>query len=110
MPPRHEPAKRAIETALATVDGVKVHLEPFVKGTPRRDDIRITGSAAGGLSSENMKGESGILLADGSFGETKMAPSYIHEMYGLSRSPAMKAPAKSNTYQEGQMRNPRFSP
>jgi hypothetical protein len=31
-------------------------------------------------------------------------------MYGLSRAPAMKAPAKSNTYQEGQMRNPRFSP
>jgi hypothetical protein len=39
-----------------------------------------------------------------------MAQSYIHEMYGLSRGAAVKAPVKSNTYQEDRMRNPRFSP
>jgi hypothetical protein len=48
--------------------------------------------------------------ADGSFGETEMAQSYIHEMYGSSRASAIKVSANSNTYQEGQMRAPRFSP
>jgi hypothetical protein len=51
---RHEQAKRAIGTALATVDGLQVHLEPLITGTQRRNDIRITGSAASGLSSEEM--------------------------------------------------------
>jgi hypothetical protein len=39
-----------------------------------------------------------------------MAQLYIHEMYGSSRGAAMKAPANSNTYQEGQIRAPGFSP
>jgi hypothetical protein len=43
---RHEQAKRVIGTALATVEGVQVHLEPLITGTQRRNDIRITGSAA----------------------------------------------------------------
>jgi hypothetical protein len=51
---RHEQAKRAIGTALATVEGVQVHLEPLVTGTRRRNDIRITGSASSGLSSEDI--------------------------------------------------------
>ncbi|GFZ50354.1 hypothetical protein JCM24511_08111, partial [Saitozyma sp. JCM 24511] len=51
---RHEQAKRAVGTALATVEGVQVHLEPFITGTQRRNDIRITGSAAIGLSSEDL--------------------------------------------------------
>jgi hypothetical protein len=50
----HGQAKRAIGTALVTVDGVQVHLEPFVPGTQRRDDIRIIGSAASGLSTEDI--------------------------------------------------------
>jgi hypothetical protein len=51
---RHEQAKRAIGTALATLEGVQVRLEPLVIGTQRRDDIRITGSASSGLSSEDI--------------------------------------------------------
>jgi hypothetical protein len=50
---RHEQAKRLIGTALATVEGVQVHLEPFITGTQRRNDIRIIGSASRGLSSED---------------------------------------------------------
>ena len=51
---RHEQAKRAIGTALATLEGVQVHLEPLITGTQRRNDIRITGSASSGLSSEDI--------------------------------------------------------
>jgi hypothetical protein len=51
---RHEQAKRAIGTALATLEGVQVHLEPLIAGTQRRNDIRITGSASSGLSSEDI--------------------------------------------------------
>jgi hypothetical protein len=51
---QHEQAKRAIGTALATVEGVQVHLEPLITGTQRRNDIRITGSAASGFSSEHI--------------------------------------------------------
>jgi hypothetical protein len=40
---RHEQAESAIGTALATLEGVQVRLEPLVIGTQRRDDIRITG-------------------------------------------------------------------
>jgi hypothetical protein len=36
------------------VEGVQVHLEPLVTGTRRRNDIRITGSASSGLSSEDI--------------------------------------------------------
>jgi hypothetical protein len=35
-------------------EGVQVHLEPLITGTQRRNDIRITGSAPGGLSSEDI--------------------------------------------------------
>jgi competence CoiA-like predicted nuclease len=38
---RHEQANRDIATALATVEGVKVYLEPFITGTQRRDDISV---------------------------------------------------------------------
>jgi hypothetical protein len=51
---RQEQAKRTIGTALATLEGVQVHLEPFVNGTQRRDDIRIIESASSGLSSEDI--------------------------------------------------------
>ncbi|RSH85394.1 hypothetical protein EHS25_004790 [Saitozyma podzolica] len=51
---RHEQAQRAIGTALATVEGVQVHLKPLITGTQRRNDIRITRSAASGLSSEDI--------------------------------------------------------
>lgn len=51
---RHEQAKRTIGMALATVEGVQVHLEPMITGTQRRNDIRITGSASSGLSSEDI--------------------------------------------------------
>ncbi|GFZ44382.1 hypothetical protein JCM24511_02104 [Saitozyma sp. JCM 24511] len=51
---RHEQAKQAIGQALATVEGVQVHLEPLITGTQRWNDIRITGSAASGLSSEDI--------------------------------------------------------
>jgi hypothetical protein len=51
---RNEQAKRAIGTALSTVQGVQVHLEPLITGTQRRNDVRITGSAASGLSSEDI--------------------------------------------------------
>jgi hypothetical protein len=51
---KHEPAKHETGQALATLDGVQVHLEPFVPGTQRRNDIRITGSASRGLSSEDI--------------------------------------------------------
>jgi hypothetical protein len=51
---RHEQAKRAIGTALATVEGVQVHLEPLIAGTQCRNDIRITGSVSSGLSSEDI--------------------------------------------------------
>ncbi|RSH85488.1 hypothetical protein EHS25_004884 [Saitozyma podzolica] len=47
-------ATRTIETALPTLDGVQVHLEPLITGTQRRNDIRITGSAARGLSNEDI--------------------------------------------------------
>jgi hypothetical protein len=50
----HEQAKRAIGTALATVKGVPTNMEPLVTGTQRRDDRRIIGSAASGLSSEDI--------------------------------------------------------
>jgi hypothetical protein len=53
---RHEQAKQAertIGTALATLARVQARLEPLIIGTQRRDDIRITGSAASGLSSED---------------------------------------------------------
>jgi hypothetical protein len=40
---RHEQAKRAIGTALGTLEGVQVHLEPLITGTQRRNDLRITG-------------------------------------------------------------------
>ncbi|RSH94163.1 hypothetical protein EHS25_003966 [Saitozyma podzolica] len=51
---RHEQAKHTIGTALATLAGVQVHLEPLITGTQRRNDIRITGSASSGLSSEDI--------------------------------------------------------
>jgi hypothetical protein len=51
---RHEQAKRTIGTALATLEGVHVRLEPLVFGTQLRDDIRITGSASSGLGSEDI--------------------------------------------------------
>jgi hypothetical protein len=51
---RHEQAKRVIGQALATLEGVQVQVEPLVIGTQRRDDIRIIGSAASGLSSEDI--------------------------------------------------------
>jgi hypothetical protein len=51
---RHEQAKRAIGTALATLKGVQVRLEPLVIGTQRRDDIRISGSAPSGLGREDI--------------------------------------------------------
>jgi hypothetical protein len=51
---RHEQSKRTIGTALATLEGVQVRLERFVTGTRSRDDIRIIGSAASGLSSEDI--------------------------------------------------------
>jgi hypothetical protein len=38
----------------ATVEGVEVHLEPLITGTQRRNDVRITGSASSGLSSEDI--------------------------------------------------------
>jgi hypothetical protein len=47
-------AERTIGTALATLARVQVRLEPLIIGTQRRDDIRITGSAASGLSSEDI--------------------------------------------------------
>jgi hypothetical protein len=47
-------AKRTIGTVLATLEGVQVHLEPLITGTQRRNDIRITGSASSGLSSEDI--------------------------------------------------------
>jgi hypothetical protein len=34
---------------------VQVHLEPLITGTQRRNDIRITRSAASGLSSEDIR-------------------------------------------------------
>jgi hypothetical protein len=51
---RHEQAKRAVGTAVGTVEGVQVHPEPLITGTQRRNDIRITGSAAIGLSREDI--------------------------------------------------------
>ncbi|RSH89946.1 hypothetical protein EHS25_001932 [Saitozyma podzolica] len=36
------------------LEGVQVHLEPTITGTQRRNDIRITGSAPSGLSSEDI--------------------------------------------------------
>jgi hypothetical protein len=51
---RHEQAKPTIGTALATLEGVQVHLEPLITGTQRRNDIRITGSVSSGLSSEDI--------------------------------------------------------
>ncbi|GFZ48405.1 hypothetical protein JCM24511_06153 [Saitozyma sp. JCM 24511] len=44
----------AMVTAIATVEGVQVHLEPLITGTQRRNDIRIAGSTASGLSSEDI--------------------------------------------------------
>jgi hypothetical protein len=43
-----------IGTALVTVEGVQVHLEPFVAGTQRGSGLKITGSAPSGLSSEDI--------------------------------------------------------
>jgi hypothetical protein len=51
---RHEQAKRTIGKALAMMDEVHVPLEPLITGTQRRKDIRITGSAASGLSSADI--------------------------------------------------------
>jgi hypothetical protein len=51
---RHEQAESAIGTALATLKGVQVRLEPLVIGTQRRDDIRISGSAPSGLGREDI--------------------------------------------------------
>jgi hypothetical protein len=51
---RHEQAKRTIGTALATLEGVQVHLETSVTDTGHGDDIRIIGSAASGLPSEDI--------------------------------------------------------
>jgi hypothetical protein len=51
---RHEQAKRTIGTALATLEGVQVHLEPLITRTQRRNDIRITGSASSGLGREDI--------------------------------------------------------
>ncbi|GFZ50366.1 hypothetical protein JCM24511_08123, partial [Saitozyma sp. JCM 24511] len=44
----------AVGTAVGTVEGVQVHLEPLINRTQRRKDIRITGSASSGLSSEDI--------------------------------------------------------
>jgi hypothetical protein len=50
---RHEQAKLTIGTALATLERLQVHLEPLITFSQRRNDIRITGSATSGLSSED---------------------------------------------------------
>jgi hypothetical protein len=50
----HKQSNRAIGAALATVEGVQVHLEPINSDTQCRDDISIIGSAARGLSSEDI--------------------------------------------------------
>jgi hypothetical protein len=47
-------ARRTIGTALATLEGVQVYLEPLITGVQRRNDISFTGSAASGLSSEDI--------------------------------------------------------
>ncbi|GFZ46026.1 hypothetical protein JCM24511_03760 [Saitozyma sp. JCM 24511] len=47
-------AKRTNGTALATVEGVQVHLEHSITSTQRRNDIRITGSAVSGPSREDI--------------------------------------------------------
>jgi hypothetical protein len=40
--------------ALATLEGVQGHLEPFITCAQRRNDIRIFGSAASGLLNEDI--------------------------------------------------------
>jgi hypothetical protein len=47
---RHEQVKYAIKRALETAEGVQVRLEPFIADTNRRNDLRVTGSEASGLS------------------------------------------------------------
>jgi hypothetical protein len=48
---RHEQVKRAIATALCKIEGVQVAVEPHIGNTNRRNDIRVTGSEASGMSS-----------------------------------------------------------
>jgi hypothetical protein len=47
---RHEQVKYAIKRALETAEGVQVRVEPFIADTNRRNDLRVTGSEASGLS------------------------------------------------------------
>ena len=47
---RHEQVKRAIASALSKIQGVAVVVEPLIGGTARRNDIRVTGNPASGVS------------------------------------------------------------
>jgi hypothetical protein len=49
---RHEQAKRAVGTAVGTVEGVQVHPEPLITGTQRRNDIDITIVSLASLDSQ----------------------------------------------------------
>jgi hypothetical protein len=40
---------------IGTLEGVQVHIEPLITGTQGRNDLRITGSASSGLSSEDIE-------------------------------------------------------
>ncbi len=44
--------KGIIGQALSTVEGVQIRLEPLIPNSQRRNDIRITGSRASGLASQ----------------------------------------------------------
>jgi len=47
---RHEQVKKVIASSLSIIPDVKVQLEPFISGTQRRNDIKLFGSQASGMS------------------------------------------------------------
>ncbi len=51
---RHEQAKGTVGKALSTLEGEQIRLEPFVLGTARRNDIRITGPQPSSISTQEL--------------------------------------------------------
>lgn len=72
---RHEQAKGIFRMTLGSLGGVRIHLEPLVRGTARRNDIRITRSRPTGLNSVEFV----VSLASQQARSTVLALEGLHE-------------------------------
>jgi len=49
---RHEQAEGIIAQVLEAAEGVQIQLEPLMRGSQRRNEIRVIGSRANGMASQ----------------------------------------------------------